>query len=181
MLALYANMATSLYKLEEKINIFENNEIMEVDNLGQAIMKILGSEQKKIKKLRIFALSTTIIQPVVRNALDSSNSFVENCVLLTCKPYTDEYEVEAKTILKRWEENQHIACIEAVEYPTKLSDYCIIVDRETIIWGYYTFTSKDSSGLSVSSVAVVANSRKVGQRFIDDCIKRFDISYDYFK
>lgn len=178
---IYVNIANSLSELESKISIFDNNEIIKIDNLGQAIYLALGTKTKNISCLRVFALSSTMIQPAIRTALSASNSTINKCLLLTCKPYKPEYESEANVIFERWKSDPHVKSVHKVEYPTILSDFCILIDDDIAILGFYTFTDSDASGVSVHNVSIISSDRKTGQILISNCIDRFDESYSYFK
>lgn len=180
-LTLYVSISYELYKLETKISILKDNEIIELDNLSNAIKIAIGSK-RKIKKLRIFALSTNLIQPFVRDALVGSDSEIEQCFLLI-RDLADDYIMfreEIINIIRRWNEDPHIKNVKIAHFPDILSDFCILVDNEIAILGAYIFTDKDASHVTSKNVILVHASRSVGKRIIEEYIQRFDNSFKYF-
>lgn len=180
-LTLYSSIFYELHKLETKISILKDNEIIELDNLSDAIKKAIGS-RRKIKKLRIFALTTNMIQPFIRDALIGADCEIKQCFLLI-RDLTDDYIIfrdETQNIIQRWKEDEHIKKIEIAHFPDILSDYAILIDDEIAILGTYIFTDKDKSHVTIKNVIMFYANRLVGKNIIKEHIQRFDSSFEYF-
>ena len=180
-LTLYSSIFYELHKLKNKISIFKDNEIIELDNLSDAIKKAIGS-RRKIQKLRVFALTTNLIQPFIRDALIGADCEIKQCYLLI-RDLTDDYKIfreETQNIIQRWKEDIHIKNIEIAHFPDILSDYCILIDDEIAILGTYIFTDKDISHVTINNVILVHDSRTIGKNIIANYIRRFDNSFEYF-
>ena len=174
----------SLEKIQKKISTFENNELIEMEDLNPALMNALKG-RKKIKKLRIYALSTTVIQPIIRSSLDCK---IDECIILmrslNDNTYNKLFSGTVKSLITMWDElkdDGRIGSVEKYYYDDLPSEYNIIIDDELLIIGNYVFTNSDRANVTINKVFTINNHRSMGQEVINRYIYRFDTSIEYFK
>jgi hypothetical protein len=174
----------ALISIQNKLTSFDNNELVFSDDLTQSITKSLEG-RKRIKSMRIYALSTTIIQPVIRGAL---NCQVDKCNLLVRslnnKEYNQNFGNAVKALMKMWDDmktDNKIRELNKAYFDDLPSEYNIIIDNELLIIGNYSFTDIDASHVTIDKVFSVSNERKAGQEIINAYIRRFDGAFEYFK
>lgn len=186
LLASEVSMVISIRKIEDKITMFNNNELIEADDLSSALTNAISS-RKAIKTLRIYALSTNMILPIIRGCL---NCTINECKLLlrslNDEEYAKNYTGHVEILLDEWDsmKNGHkIQVIEKSFFDDIPSEYNIIIDDDILIIGNYIFTNnrKHRSHLTINDVFTITNARANGNRVIDMYIKRFDESFQYFQ
>jgi hypothetical protein len=174
-----------LNKINDKLSGFANNEIVSSDDLNTALISAIKSK-RVINHMRIFALSTNVIQPIVRSSLNSK-TIIRKCSMLIRNLNDEEYEKnfgnEVISIINRWQnmKGRSISKFEITFFDTLPSDFNIIIDDDIAIIGNYIFTANDKSNITIDRVISVSNSRESGKDVIHSYIERFDKSFEYFK
>jgi len=171
--------------INKKLTGFENNEILSCNDLNTTLVNALTSK-RHIKHIRIFALSTNVIQPIVRSTIGNEIK-IKKCSLLirnlNNKDYNNNFGTEIITIIDRWKDmkGNSIDNFDIAFFDDIPTDYNIIIDDNLAIIGNYIFTEKDKSHVTIGYVVSVRNSRESGAQMINSYIKRFDESFEYFK
>lgn len=174
-----------LNKINSKLSGFENNEILSSDDLNMALISAIKSKHV-IRHMRIFALSTNVIQPIVRSSLNGKTTIRKCSILirnLNDEEYNKSFGNEVISIISRWQnmKGKFVGKFEIAFFNTLSSDFNIIIDDDIAIIGNYIFTSNDKSHVTIDRVISVRNSRESGKEIIHSYIERFDRSFEYFK
>lgn len=176
------NITSTLSKIQKSLSVFHDNELVYQSDLNTALVSALKG-RRHIGKLRIFALSTTIINPIVRASLECQ---IAECDLLVRTLNDEEYNnffgQHVFAMMKMWDDmvaDGKIKQIKKSFFDDLPSEYNIIVDDDVLIIGNYVFTDVDRSHVTIDKVFTVNNKRSEGKKIIESYVSRFDQSFDY--
>ena len=177
------SITSTLSKIQKSLSVFHDNELIYQSDLNTALVSGLKG-RKHINKLRIYALSTTIINPIVRSSLECQ---IDECDLLVRslndEEYNNYFDHHVFAMMRMWDDmstDGKIIHIKKGFFDDLPSEYNIIVDDEILIIGNYIFTDADRSHVTIDKVFTVNNKRSDGKKIIESYISRFDQSFDYF-
>jgi hypothetical protein len=174
-----------LNKIGKKISGFADNEIISSNDLNTALISAIKSK-RAINHMRIFALSTNVIQPIVRSSLDNK-IIIQKCSILIRNlnntEYNQNFGSEILSIINRWQDmrGKSVNKFEIAFFDDLPTEFNIIINDEISIIGNYIFTESDKSHVTIDRVISVSNSRESGKNIINNYIARFDKSFKYFK
>lgn len=178
------NITSTLSKIQKSLSVFHDNELVYQSDLNTAL--VLGLKGRKhISKLRIFALSTTIINPIVRSSLECP---IDECDLLVRnlndEEYNNYFDHHVFAMMRMWDDmsaDGKIMRIRKSFFDDLPSEYNIIIDDDILIIGNYIFTDADRSHVTIDKVFTVNSKRSEGKKIIESYISRYDQSFNYFR
>jgi hypothetical protein len=154
-------------------------------NLSRAIPLAVGGENKKIENIRIYASTTEVILPIIRDLKLKA----DNCkVLLQIfekddpNPHSKELNDLCIRMTKAWEELKvkGIKNLSVVRYNRYPTEYLVIVDDRYLIRGRYTPSDESEHGSDFSDPIIFSGKEAESKRYIDETISWFDTIFDYF-
>lgn len=184
-----SNIAWSkkLNAIESKIAPLRTYDSLSCKSLQNAFNEII-SHKKTIKCLRIYAISTGIIQPIIRTLPENT---VENCRVMIRDFYegdpqkNETFCAELNQIIQRWynlETDGFIKNLELTRYKHYPTEYQCIFDDDAMILGIYHPEAMDSSNVKVKANPIVITKEiPEGKEIINEYIDRFDIMVKEFK
>ena len=177
------SITSTLHKIQKHLSVFHDNELVYQSDFNAALISGLNG-RKHIGKLRIYALSTTVINPIIRASLECQ---IDECELLirslNDEEYNRIYSQHIFAMLKMWDDmvtEGRIKHLKKSYFDDLPSEYNIIIDDELLIIGSYIFTDIDRSHVTIDKVFTVSSKRAEGKNIIESYVSRFDQSAKYF-
>lgn len=153
-------------------------------NLNDAITNAI-KDRNTIQTLRVFAQSTTIIQPIIRSSIKCR---INDCRLMLRSLNDPEYQKifsnHVHALIQMWKDmvtEGKIGELSICYYDDLPSEYNIIINDDTLIIGNYILTEHDRTHITIDRVFTVNNDSTDGKEVISSYISRFEKSFLYLK
>lgn len=175
----FFNFYEKLKIIIRKLKDISAAQVIQIRDLNSALQYSI-SRKKDIDILRIYAISTGVILPIVRSI---ANIKIGTCVLLLKgfeNPNAEEnknFAVEIDQIIRRWMNLKEIGIIKHLEifrYTDHPSEYNCIIDNDSVIIGLYSPNPTDDSKVKVINPMVITQDAAAGKLIINQYIQRFD-------
>jgi len=165
-------------------NLVEQQNQLSFKTLSEAISLAVG-ESKNIENLRIYASTTGIIHPIIKDL----KLKIDNCKILLQIFKEDDPNPHSKYLndftirmTHKWEElkGNGIKNLSVVRYNRYPTEYLIIVDDRYLIRGSYTPDDKSEHGCKYFEPIVFSGKESISKEYIGKTINWFDEIFDYF-
>jgi hypothetical protein len=175
----FLNLSVKIRSIGKKLGQINSNEIVHRYDLNEAIRKAF-ERNRRVNELRIFAISTGMIQPIIRS---SNNVQIKKCIVLLREfdereaSQNIDFKNEIESIIKKWyvlKNEGKILELEILRYRFHPTEYNCIFDKETLICGLYAPLQEDDSKVRVLEPLLITNDTSQGKSIINDFHQRFE-------
>lgn len=141
------------------------------------------------KTIRIFALSSYKIQPLIEQMIDKSS--LDSVQLLLANPnefYADPSEIftQELSLAVEWKwldmvRNQKVLNLEVRQYNFYPTEWFILLDDEVVVFGDFEFDKHSVARARTSQSVFVAANNGAGSDILKNCSRKFELLYDACK
>lgn len=155
--------------------------------IGDAFREILAKGGGRVRRIRIYALTTEVILPVVRDV----NCKIEVCEILLHKFDENGHVHAARQLNKtvsdikdKWgalKIQGQIQKLKIVLYTDMPSQYVVIFDDKAVMQGLFVPNDASPHGCDLVEPVIIWNNDETAGKLVEKYTKWFDVMYEYWE